>query len=212
MVVDRRAEVLQAGIRIFAKEGYSATSVQAVADAVKMPKATLFHYIKSKEDLLSKIFETSLQDMNTLIGKVAVEDLTAIERLRFFVQHYVLWSISNLEKASIYSREWRYLTGGLREVVIEYRAKLDKFMVTLIEAAKTEGSVDPVLDSRRAAYFLWGAIASVPDWYRPDGPESPGAIAASYGVLALNVLRGETPVPGPGAISSAEPHSPAEAG
>ena len=202
MAVDRRAEVLQAAIRIFGKESYSAASVQALANALNMPKATLYHYIKSKEDLLSKIFETSHQEMNSLIGEVATSGLSAIERLRYFVEQYVSWTIANLDKANIYSREWRYLTGDLRDHVIDRRTKLDKFMISLIDAAKAEGAIDPVLDSRRAAYFLWGSISSVPDWYRPDGPESPEAIARSYGVLALNVVRGETPVPGPGAVSS----------
>lgn len=202
MSTDRRAEVLQAAIRIFGKESYSAASVQALANALNMPKATLYHYIRSKEDLLSKIFETSHQEMNTLIGQVMTEDLPELERVRYFAEQYVLWCIENLDKANIYSREWRYLTGELRTRVIERRMKLDRFMISLIESAKAAGAVDPVLDSRRAAYFLWGAISSVPDWYRPDGPESPAAIAASYGVLALNVLRGETPVPGPGAVSS----------
>lgn len=212
MATDRRAEVLQAAIRMFGKESYSAASVQALANKLNMPKATLYHYIKSKEDLLSKIFESSRQEMNTLIGELALENLTAIERLRSFVEQYVLWTIANLDKANIYSREWRYLTGDLREDVIDHRAKLDHFMISLIDAAKESGAVDPVFDSRRAAYFLWGAMSSVPDWYRPDGPESPQAIAASYGVLALNVLRGETPVPGPSAVSSARDHSPAQTG
>lgn len=212
MAVDRRAEVLQAAIHIFGKESYSAASVQALANALKMPKATLYHYIKSKEDLLSKIFETSHQEMNTLIGAVATSDLPAIERFRYFVEQYVLWTIANLDKANIYSREWRYLTGDLREHVIDRRTKLDKFMISLIDAAKTEGAVDPLLDSKRAAYFLWGAFSSVPDWYRPNGPESPEAIAASYGVLASNVVRGDTPVPGPGAVSSTKNHSPVQTG
>lgn len=191
MTGDKNADIIQAAIRVFGRRSYSAASVRDVADALDMPKATLYHYIKSKEDLLSKIFATSHAELEVVMAEVVAQDVPEIERLRSFIERYVQWSIANLDKSIIYSREWRYLSGDLRKVVIEGRVRLDNFLISLIDAAKAGGVVDAALDTKRAAFFLWGAISAVPDWYRHDGRETPEAIAASYGTLAVNVVTGK---------------------
>lgn len=191
MAGDRNADVIRAAIRIFGRQSYSATSVQDVADALNMPKGTLYHYIRSKEDLLAKIFEWSSSDMDVIIAEVNALEVTPLGRIEAFVTRYVEWSIDNLERAMIYSREWRYLTGPLRHRVVNRRVVLDDFLISLIEAAKSAGAVRESVDTKRTAYFIWGALSAVPDWYRRHGPDSPEQIASSYATLALNVITGD---------------------
>jgi hypothetical protein len=65
---------------------------------------------------------------------------------------------------------------------------LDDFLIGLIDAAKAAGEVPAELDSKRAAYFIWGAVSSLPDWYRRSGPDSPQQIAWNYAALALKLV------------------------
>lgn len=185
---DRGSEVVRAAITIFCRQGYAGTSVQDIANALGMPKATLYHYISSKEDLLSEILTLASNDVEVLTEEIAKLDVPPVTRLRLFISGYVYLTTVELERTIIYSREWRYLTGGLRESVIDRRVMLDDFLSGLIDAVKEVGEAPASLDSKRAAYFIWGALSSLPDWYRRSGPEEPQQIAWSYAMLALKVV------------------------
>jgi AcrR family transcriptional regulator len=159
-----------------------------VANALGMPKATLYHYISSKEDLLSKILTLASDDVEILTTETAKLDVPPVDRLRLFISGYAYLTTVELERTIIYSREWRYLTGALRESVIDRRVMLDDFLTGLVDAVKEAGEAPAGLDSKRAAYFIWGALSSLPDWYRRSGPEAPQQIAWSYAMLALKVV------------------------
>src|SRR4051812_25001793 len=49
---NREAEVIDAAVEVFFEKGYSAASIQDVADRVGVLKGSLYYYIDSKEDLL----------------------------------------------------------------------------------------------------------------------------------------------------------------
>jgi AcrR family transcriptional regulator len=188
MSTDRASEVVKAAIRVFCRQGYAGASVQDIADALRMPKGTLYHYIASKEDLLSKIFTLAGDDVDILTGEITKLDVPPVTRFCLFISGYAYLTTIELERTIIYSREWRYLTGALRASVVQRRVMLDDYLIGLIDAAKAVGAVPAELDSKRAAYFIWGAVSSLPDWYRRGGAESPQQVAWSYAVLALKVI------------------------
>ena len=51
--VDRRAEILNAAVELFGMLGYYGTSLQKIADRVRLTKAGVLHYVGSKEGLLT---------------------------------------------------------------------------------------------------------------------------------------------------------------
>ena len=55
--------VLSSAARLFAEDGFAATSVRAVAERARLTKAGLYYHIKEKEDLLFRICERSIQDI-----------------------------------------------------------------------------------------------------------------------------------------------------
>ena len=55
--VDRRSEILNAAIGYFGKFGYYGTSLQRIADRVKLTKAGVLHYVGSKEGLLMAVLD-----------------------------------------------------------------------------------------------------------------------------------------------------------
>ncbi|BFH61018.1 TetR/AcrR family transcriptional regulator [Paenibacillus azoreducens] len=53
---DRKQEIMEAAIRIFSRKGFNGSTMQDVADACGMSKATLYQHYKSKDQLLLSIF------------------------------------------------------------------------------------------------------------------------------------------------------------
>jgi len=104
----RDSEVIEAAVNLFWEKGYASTSVQDVADALGMLKGSLYYYIKSKEDLLKKIFEDSHAEVREITESVMALEKPSIERLQIFIERYAGWYLLNLRRAALYTREWHH--------------------------------------------------------------------------------------------------------
>jgi AcrR family transcriptional regulator len=185
---NRSEDVIDAAVDVFWRKGFSRASVQDVADEVGVLKGSLYYYIESKEDLLVQIFDESYRQLSALVSQVTELDVGPLERLRAYVERHLVWHMENLERASLYSRDWKYLTGERREKVIEQRHAFEEFVYELLRAAQTEGKITADLNLRYALFFLLAALNGVPDWYRRDGADAPAGIAAIYTDMALRSL------------------------
>jgi AcrR family transcriptional regulator len=95
--VDTRAELIEAARRLFAREGYDATSVQAVIDAVGVSKGSFYHYFTSKESVLDSVVETmtrqALDEVTPLVDDAA---LSAIDKLNRFMAAMRCWRLAHM--------------------------------------------------------------------------------------------------------------------
>ena len=56
-----REEILEAALDLFAVNGYEATSISQLADAVGIRKASLYSHFANKQDILDTVVETVLK-------------------------------------------------------------------------------------------------------------------------------------------------------
>jgi AcrR family transcriptional regulator len=187
---NRREDLLRAAIQVFDAKGYARASIQDVADSVGMLKGSLYHYIDSKEDLLARIFEESDAQSFALIEEVKNLDLPAVERVRIFARSWSLWYLQNVERASIYVKDWKFLTGERRQRALDQRRAYEASLEEIIEAVKREGSAAPELDTRLASFFILAAINGLPAWYRSKGKGTPEEISEIYGDLIVAAVCG----------------------
>jgi AcrR family transcriptional regulator len=84
---ERRAEIIQAAGQLFLSQSYSHTSMQDVMNKVKIAKGTIYHYFKSKEELLEAvvqdIVDSSMEEMTDLVEK---SKGTALEKMKLLIR------------------------------------------------------------------------------------------------------------------------------
>jgi AcrR family transcriptional regulator len=180
----RDREVIEAAVRIFWEKGYANTSVQDVADALGMLKGSLYYYIDSKERLLEKIFDDSHAELSKIAAGATSGDGPAAERTARFLYDYALWTLTHLERAGLYAREWRYASDILKTSLAEQQRFYDRTLRELLLAGQQEGSIAPDVDPRAASLFIWAAFTGLPDWYRPASKAEARKVAATYVELA----------------------------
>ncbi|MFO0842809.1 MAG: TetR/AcrR family transcriptional regulator [Gemmataceae bacterium] len=133
----RRQEILACAARVFARNGYPGTDMQAVADAAKVAKGTLYLYFEGKEGLFLAAVDQGMTSLRAAVD-AAVEGLTdpleVIEQaifayLRFFKEHPEQVELLILERAEFRDRKrstyfshreagkdrWHDLLRGLRD-------------------------------------------------------------------------------------------------
>ena len=187
---NRAQDVIEAAIRVFHKKGYASASIQDVAEEVGVLKGSLYHYIDSKEDLLARIFEDSAGHFEAMLAEAAKLDAPPVERLRSFARECSLWYLRNIERVTIYVKEWEHLSGKRRKEVVRIRTDYEQNLAGLIGDVKEAGEAGPDLDVNYATYFIFGALNGLPDWYRRRGPDSPEQIADGYAAMIVATVIG----------------------
>jgi TetR/AcrR family transcriptional regulator, cholesterol catabolism regulator len=180
----RDAEVIETAVRIFSQKGYASSSVQDVADALGMLKGSLYYYIDSKEDLLRKIFEDSHREITALTDSATSAAGTSADKLASFLDAYARWTLNHLERAALYSREWRYASDELRATLSEQQRYYNRRLRELVLSAQDENDLDPIVAAPLASRFIWAAFTALPDWFGAQA-DDPDRVIADYVSMAL---------------------------
>jgi AcrR family transcriptional regulator len=199
----RDREVLDAAARVFYERGYADASVQDVADALGILKGSLYHYIKTKEDLLYRLLEETHDDIYTVLEEVAaVEGLDPLERLELYVRRQIEYNIDNLLRVSVYYHDLERLSAERRKHIYARRRDHERWVTGLIEEAQQAGQADPSLDAKILSRCIFATIIWIYRWYRP-GRDSRATVIDVCTAFAIRGLR-STPDPAILAVSPAE--------
>jgi AcrR family transcriptional regulator len=181
---NRDAEVFQAAIEIFSEKGYSASSLQDVADRVGLLKGSLYHYISSKESLLYRIFHEAHIEARVLMTEVAALELPPREHLYQYLRRLTLWYLANRARSALYFTDWRYLTGEFGKIVRKDRREFEGYVRAIIQQALDDGDTRPDLDAKLASFAALSAVNSVLIWYSPGGQYNVERVASEIAELA----------------------------
>src|SRR5258706_12863194 len=115
---DQKLElILRVSARIFAEKSYPSTSMRDISRAPGVSLAGLYHYCKSKEELLFLIqdhcFGRVLERLEERTQKI--ED--PLERLRIFVDNHLSFFAANMAEMKVLSHEAESLAGDLQKHV-----------------------------------------------------------------------------------------------
>lgn len=177
--------ILEAALACFADQGFYGASMRTIAQAAGTSLSNLYNYYPSKADLLYAVLaganERLRQRVERTIGSARP---TASARLQAAVRAYVGWAVRDPRAATVALGEFRYLTGELREQLVHERDRTQGYFLEIIEegVAAGEFGTTRVHESARAVLLLCATIAN---WYRPEGAQSPEAVAEIQADFAL---------------------------
>ncbi len=194
-VVSRRAEILERAAEVFNELGYRGASVEELARRVGLRKGSLYHHVRSKEELLGEVL---LRGMELLHGGIPGAEAAALplaEKVRAAIRFHLEWMAAEPHVTGVFLREVRNLPPRLRRRVRGEVKDFEARWVALIREGIAAGAFRPNLDPRFTVYAILGLVNSVHRWYRPEGRLSMKRIADLCTDLVLDGLR---PRPGRG--------------
>ncbi|MGA9532272.1 MAG: TetR/AcrR family transcriptional regulator [Anaerolineales bacterium] len=189
-----REDILHASAQIFRRKGFHATSMQDIADAVGLQKASLYHHIASKQEILLALLDQALDLLIEDLSAVANSDRPPREKLRTAVRTYIRTLSDHADLASVLLLEYRYLKHDLLQRHIDRRDRFEAIWRSLLQEGIESGDFRPV-DPTLAGFALLGVQNWMITWYRPGGDLDPDEIAESFADLYLEGLNTNGRVP-----------------
>src|ERR671935_1665892 len=162
----RRTELTRQAARLFAEKGYHGTSIGEIADALGVQKGSLYAHISSKQDLL---YETMLEGARAFhAGLDAIPDgLPVTERIRLALRSHLRVVAAQLDVATVFVQEWRYLEGERREEILRERGRYEERICAFFREGRDLGELRSDLDDATAALLALSAANWAYTWLQP---------------------------------------------
>ena len=184
---DRRRQILDAAVRVFARNGFHGSRVGDVAEEAGVAYGLVYHYFKSKEELLETIFRDTWTQMLARVREVEASGVPASEQVR--------------QVTALLLRTWRRDPDLVRVLVrevtrsqlvqqeIEEITEAMKALEGIIKRGQESGEFRPGLDPRLGAVVFYGALDEVlTGWVLGQLPDNDEEIArAERNVVQLLV-------------------------
>jgi len=182
-----REDILEAAAQVFRQKGFHGASMKDIADAVSLQKASLYHHVSSKQEILLEILERALQMLLERISSITNQNIPADKKLRLMVREYLLILVENIDLATVLLFEHRALERRQHARHIPNRDTFESLWKDVISegvSKKLFKCDNPALATRA----LLGQLNWTITWYRDDGNLTIEQIADQYSNLLLNGL------------------------
>ena len=190
----RLGEIYRVAAQIICEKGFDATSMNDIAEAVGITKAGVYHHIPAKKDLLFRIMNFGLDELDAAVIMPARAIADAESRLRSIIHNHVRLITSHstaqgYNPVTIVVDEVAGLTPAHRRKIDERKRVYVDLIRETLKQLKDEGRLRD-LEVTAAAFSLLGMILWLSRWYHPDGRLTPEQVADEISKMALGgVLR-----------------------
>ena len=175
----QRARVLSISTEIFSRQGFRATSMNEIAAAVGLSKPTLYHYFRSKEELLVRIYSEVLDESLEGARKTVDAAASPLDAIRELIATRVAYTCENQQILKVCFEEEHELPAELVDELLARRKVFEDLFAAAVEAheAAHPGSLRGVAP-RVYVNACLGAVNWSYKWYRSSGPATPAELGA----------------------------------
>ena len=178
--------LLDVAVRVFLERGYDGSSLDQVARAAGITKASIYYHARGKEELLLRGAGRAFDALFAVLEEPEAAKGRAVRRLKHVVRRTIEITIAMTPEVALLLR----VRGNTRAErrLLERRREFDRLMAEMFAAAQTEKSIRGDVDARLATRLLFGMLNSITEWYRREGALQASEIADAVFKIAFDGL------------------------
>lgn len=191
---DQRGQILARAAELFARQGYTATTMNQVAAACGVTKPTLYHYVRDKNALLLHITQDHMAQLEALTVEVAALRLPPDAHLRTLIGRFMAVYAHAQNQHRVLTEDVRFLPPTERQAVLAVERRVVARFADAVLAVRPDLAGHHL--AKPLAMLLFGMMNWTFTWLRPDGmldAESLGRLVAD--LFARGLLGVAAPAP-----------------
>jgi AcrR family transcriptional regulator len=185
---DQKLEfILRNAARIFAEKNYHSTTMRDISRATNVSLAGLYHYCRSKEELLFLIQDNCFGRVLERLEERLREVNDPLSKLRIFIDNHLSFFAANMAEMKVLSHEADSLAGDLRARVSDRKEKYTRVARRILSAVQQQQPREErQIDLTVATYALFGMMNWIYNWYSPRGKLAVADLVDNVTRLYLN--------------------------
>jgi TetR/AcrR family transcriptional regulator, fatty acid metabolism regulator protein len=195
--MDKRQQLLEAAIRVFAREGYHTSRVGDIAEEAGVAHGLLYHYFPSKEEVLATIFRENWRQLLERFHQVEASPEPSDEQLRGVAKILLRTWRNDPDLVRVMVREVArspQLQGQVEEIR-EAFATIQR----IVERGQARGELRSDLDPRLVSWIFYGALEELlTGWVLGELPDGDEEVSRAERTI-VELVCGGLAAPGPAA-------------
>jgi len=189
---DQKLEfILRTSARIFAEKGYHSTTMRDISRETNVSLAGLYHYCKSKEELLFLIQDNCFGRVLERLQERLRETAEPVEKLRLVIENHLSFFAANMAEMKVLSHEADSLAGELHAHVSDKKQQYTQLVRQILsEVQQAQNGDARKIDLTVATYALFGMMNWIYNWYDPRGKLSVNELVENVTRLFLTGFLG----------------------
>jgi AcrR family transcriptional regulator len=186
--INRKEQIVETAALLFKQKGYASTTMRDLASELGIEAASIYHHIKSKEELLESIcfhmankFISNAKEVNDIY-------FNADQKLRLVIKLHVETITQNQDQSAVFLSEWRNLSEPRLTLFKQLRQQYENQFTIILMEGENEDIFDQV-DKKFAVLSILSTINFINEWYKPDGKMNAAEIAERLSNFIMGGLR-----------------------
>ena len=162
---DKREALTSIAIDLFAKKGYSATTMRDIAKTAKVNVALIYYYFKDKEEILYHIIERSTNNLIIVLREIQLRESDPFECLKKMIVRQVLYSSESWKETKLITIEGDHLHGRRKSDCLKLQREVYDIYMEQLERMK-EADCLADIDLVIINFTIFGMISWFYRWYK----------------------------------------------
>lgn len=163
----QREHILAQAAALFARQGYSGTSMNQVALACGVSKPALYHYVRDKQQLVATIAQAHVARLEAVVDEVAAQQLAPEAALRQLILRFVEEYAGAQDAHRVLTEDVRFLDAADQAPVLATERRVVAAFAAAVAAMRPEAA--PAALDKPLAMLLFGMINWMFTWLKPGG-------------------------------------------
>jgi TetR/AcrR family transcriptional regulator, cholesterol catabolism regulator len=185
---ETRDAIDRAAVELFARLGYHATPMRAIASAAGIQPAAIYHWYSSKEAILVRLQDHFMERLTEKVVAAMERHRRPALRLAAAVREHVVFHGIHRREAFVTDSEIRALGEEPRRALIAQRDAYQAVFSDMIRDGIRDGSLRAT-DAPVATYAILLECTGVALWFDPRGPLTLELVAELHVELVLGSLQ-----------------------
>jgi AcrR family transcriptional regulator len=176
---NQRAKIVAIAAKIMSAKGYDGTSLQEIADLVGIHKSTIFHYFKTKEELLLEILKISVEEVTAKLKQIiANKKYSPEQKLQQAMRNHLKMLDKHIDNVNVYLAEMHFLSEKNKQNYLLTRKSYEKYFLEIVrEMKKNDRRYFKGQNTKIVVFGILGMCNWVVKWYKKEGFYQPEKIA-----------------------------------
>jgi TetR/AcrR family transcriptional regulator, cholesterol catabolism regulator len=161
-----------------------------LAAAMGVQKGSLYSLTASKQELLYEAMREGAAAFHAGLDALP-DDVPAPERIRLALRAHLRVVAHQLDVATVFVREWRYLEGERRGEIVAERRRYEERLRALFRDGRERGQLRTDLDDAAAALLVLSAANWAYTWLAPG--RDTDEVADAFAAILVDGIRGYGP-------------------
>jgi len=167
--IKKSLEIQRVVSHLFAYKGYHSTSMREIARKLGMNQSSLYHYFRSKEEILYTLMNDAIDNALSTLERICASDLSPRDKLNKMLHFYTQYYAGDPERLILLVNEQNSLSSEHRHVLVDKQRRYIRLFQGIFEELE-EHQLTKEIPRSVAIFAFLGMVHYTIKWYQKEGP------------------------------------------